>query len=142
MNCKLSSLKENLLLLALNCSTIVVLIVLLFMPEIVPSATYSIIVSILFGVTVLAMIYELVRKKLEIQNVFMGVIPMCAFVITIWLIQLCHIDVLWLLVCLIFLLFATYIYTSAKKEDNKGTTYVILDIMLCLLLSFIRYAYV
>lgn len=128
--------------MALNCSTIVILIVLLFMPEIVPTVTYPIIVSVLLGITILTMLYELVSKKLEIQNVFMGVIPMCAFVIIIWLIQLCHIDIQWLLVCLIFFLFATYIYMFVKKEDNKGTTYVILDIMLCLLLSFVRYAYI
>ncbi len=142
MNYKISSLKEKLLLMALNFSTAVVLIVLLFVPEIVSTSTYPIIVSVLLGTTILAMIYELVSKKLEIQNVFMGVIPMCAFVITIWLLQLCHIDIQWLLVCLVFFLFATYIYTFVKKEDNKGTTYVILDIMLCLLLSFVRYAYV
>lgn len=142
MNYKLSSLKEKLLLMALNCSSAVVLIVLLFVPSIVSTTAYPIIVSVLLGVAILTMIYELVSKKLEIQNVFMGVIPMCAFAITIWLIQLCHIDILWLLVCLVFFLFATYIYTFLKKADNKETTYVILGIMLCLLLSFIRYAHV
>lgn len=106
--------------MALNCSTIVILIVLLFMPEIVPTVTYPIIVSVLLGITILTMLYELVSKKLEIQNVFMGVIPMCAFVIIIWLIQLCHIDIQWLLVCLIFFLFATHIHVCKKRRQQRN----------------------
>lgn len=139
----LQRIKQSPLLFMLHAFTAIVLFALLFFGKIVTTISYPIALTVLLGLVIITMVSEMINKKTEVSVVFAGILPLCLFVCISWLIYLGSISATWLIACAIFILFVIeYCITLKRIADNKKDLIcVMVNVVLCFIISYVRYVY-
>lgn len=138
-----SNIRQNgVFLLTVYLSAMVSVALLLFCPDIIKTNLYPIIASVLFCMSIVVLVCELVKTEVNVWYVLLGALPFCVYILILWLIQSSVIGAEWLLVGLCFFVLETYIWISIRKTINdKEEVYIMLNTLSYYLLSFVRYAY-
>ena len=133
--------KNGVFLLTLYLSAMVSVALLLFCPDIIKTNLYPIIASVLFCMSIVVLVCELVKTEVNVWYVLLGALPFGVYILILWLMQSSVIGAEWLLVGLFFFVLETYIWVSVRKTINdKEEIYIILNTVSYYLLSFVRYA--
>ncbi len=137
-----SSVRQNgVFLLTLYLSAMVSVALLLFCPNVIKTNLYPIIASVLFCMSIVILVCESFRTKVNVWYVLLGALPFGAYILILWLMQSSVIGAEWFLVGLFFFVLETYIWVSVRKTINdKEEIYIILNTISYYLLSFVRYA--
>lgn len=138
-----SNIRQNgVFLLTVYLSAMVSVALLLFCPDIIKTNLYPIIASVLFCMSIVVLVCELVKTEVNVWYVLLGALPFCVYILILWLIQSSVIGAEWLLVGLFFFVLEAYIWVSVRKTVNdKEEVYIMLNTLSYYLLSFVRYAY-
>lgn len=137
-----SNIRQNgVFLLTVYLSAMVSVALLLFCPDIIKTNLYPIIASVLFCMSIVVLVCELVKTEVNVWYVLLGALPFCVYILILWLIQSSVIGAEWLLVGLFFFVLEAYIWVSVRKTVNdKEEVYIMLNTILYYLISFVRYA--